>query len=297
MLRTVVPGCSVARSAWEQPVVRVEDRLVACGGEGAEQACLFGGRIGEDRKRLRCMGRHYHALEAPNGAVAECELGVILQTADRTHGRLQVDRGIDVTEQRVDVGPAAAGHCAPPSPSQAQQAVGAEERDTGLRRDCERISGSRRPERGRHGDEVVPAERPGVALVVQKLRQGLARDVRTPGGAEEAQDLAPEPAGPPRPPARPGNAARTLARERHLRWTTADAELGEQSGEERIVGLVVDDEARVHRRRADGHRANVPSGSPGRLEELDARAARERVRRAEPGDPRSDHGHRHRASR
>ena len=72
-----------------------------------------------------------------------------------------------------------------------------------------------------------------------------------------------------------------------------DAELAEEPDEVRVGVLVVDDEAGVERQRPsrdhvlDGVR--VAPGAVVALEELDLVALRERVRRSEAGDARSDH--------
>src|SRR5207249_2072298 len=81
--------------------------------------------------------------------------------------------------------------------------------------------------------------------------------------------------------------------ERHLRGLRTDAELAEQATEQRVVPLVVDEEARVQREPVAGERVRVAAGKRRALEDLDLVRLPEHVGRGEPGDPCADDGDPH----
>ena len=127
---------------------------------------------------------------------------------------------------------------------------------------------------------------------------------RAPCGAEPAHDL-----GEQREEARvdcasglcertlPGPFEAALAaahRERHLGGLYPDTQFAEQPRQERVVGLVVDDEAGVERKAFVVHRAHVAPRRARALEDGDVVRAREHVGGPEAAHARSDDGDPHR---
>ena len=95
-------------------------------------------------------------------------------------------------------------------------------------------------------------------------------------------------------PSRPFEpAAPARHRERHLRLLGAHAELAEEAIEQRVVPVVVDEEARVEREAVVLDGVHVAAEPGVLLEDVHVVGARQDVRRAEPGHARSDHGDPH----
>ena len=163
--------------------------------------------------------------------------------------------------------------------------------------ELERAAGRSRPERRGERHEEVPAEALRVAVVVEVLAERL-RIVLGPRGAEPAADLPqqrdePGPGGVrglgERPPARVLESAVGAADgERHVRLVGLHVQLAEEPREERVVPLVVDEEARVERKPVVDDRVRVTSGAPVAFEHRDLVRPREQVGRTEAGDAAAD---------
>ena len=202
--------------------------------------------------------------------------------------------------ERAHVGVAAAGDVPPLVAPEAEHAVVVEEPDRRRGGVLERAARRRRPERGRQRNEKVPPEAAREASLVevasQRQRVVEIRE-RALCGQEPASDL-PEQREEPRvggatalrerPPARVLEAAGARDRERHLRRLGRDAELREESRQERVVAGVVDEEARVEREPVAPDRAGVTAGALVALEDLDVVRALEHVRGPQPGDAAAD---------
>ena len=82
-------------------------------------------------------------------------------------------------------------------------------------------------------------------------------------------------------------------REGHVGFLRPDPELAEETPEQRVVPLVVDEEARVEREAVDGDGVDVSAGPLFSLEDLDLVRAGEHVGGPEAGDAAAHHCHPH----
>ncbi len=280
--------------------------------EGAQQTRFIGGRRLEHGQRLiavRCDHDVVETLDPARGVEHLDAVGHaphLARAAPQTHA-VGVAGG-----EFLHIGAAAALHRAPQRPGEElQEAMVFEEPHEGAGGIVADRVRRRRPDRRRLRQQVVVLERLRIALRVQIVAQtdqvGIRRGDVDPGPAVEPQEVGrhgPEPRAEQvgGPGEQRGEVLGRIFRaplvqghgEGHVRRTGRHVQVFEQGGQVRIVGLVEDDEARVHRGDALGkagvHRVGVPAQPSVLLIDGDGVAFAEEPGRGHARYARPDHG-------
>ena len=274
----------------------------------AEQPTLVSARIGEERKRLIRMRRQHDLVEAAGLAVLGDDLDPRVVSPDRSHAQTEMNLAAQAFQHRGHVRVGAAFDGSPTVPPKAEHAVALEEADPVRGRKVESALRRARPERGRQRHQEVTAEASRVPALVDVRPEGSSleapvlerllrrsqpaddfRQEREEAGIREPPPLRERPATGPLE-----SAVAAAHRERHLRAAGRHAELAEQTAEDGVVGLVVDDEARVEREPAVPDGVYVTAGAVMLLEQLHLMSLGQHMRRPEPRHACTDDSYMHR---
>ncbi len=264
------------------------------------------------------MAGQHHLVEivAPAGRVDDLEVIRPAQhRLDRTAGaHLALEAFADALH--IDFG--AAGHGAPERPvMDREQAVIGKEAQKAAGREAEHVGQRRRPDRGRHRQQIVLAEGAAIAASCEEVAEAQASLLGgqpTPALGVEAQDVGQHPM-----EARPHQVAAlgeqspeggagifdTTAidadAERHVAGVAGHAQLLEQLAKIGIIALVEHDEAGVDRPvlalPPDARRIAVAAQPGFGLIERDVVALPQQPSRRQPGDAAADDCHPHSAPR
>ena len=254
------------------------------------------------------MRRQHDLVEAAGLAILGDDLHPRVVTPDRAHTQTEMNLAAQAFQQRghVRVGPAFDG---PPTvPPKTEHAVSLEEADPVRGWKVERTLRRARPERRRQRHQEVTAEASRVPALVDVRPESSPLEApvleRLLGGSQPTDDLREEreeacvPEAPSlreRPATGPLEPAVAAAhRERHLRAAGRHAELAEETTEDRVVGLVVHDEASVEREPPVSDGVYVTTRAVMPLEQLHVMSLGEHMRCPEPRHPSTDDRYTHR---
>ena len=286
----------------------MQHRLVLRIGERAEHALLGRARVGQEAERLVAVRRDHDLVVPPGRAVVGEDADAVGTPRDRAHaerrrGGVPPSRSA-IRSTYVRLPPTTVRQRKRPKPSMPwlsknliAYAAGNSSARPGAVDQSAEVSGTMKwfaePARVAALGEVTTE---CVRLVVVLLERAPRRPEPAADLGDERVEARPDEV----PPLRVGPPARVLeaagpARDRkgHVRLLRRDAELGEEPPEERVVGLVVDEEAGVEPEAPVRDRVRVAAGVVGALEDLHLVRARKQVGGSQAGDPGPDHGDSH----
>ena len=268
------PGAAAAR---HEARIRVQNREVAIGAEGAEQRALLGVGVAQHRQRLMRVRRDDDVIMHGRAAGDIDQPHMLAVTQDGDDLAPEMQRPRQALKEPADIAAGSAGHRAPDrTASRLQQAVIGTKAHEGGGGVIAHGSGRRRPDGCGHGHDVVALEGGAVPPMVEISAEAQPlgfHQPKVPGGLGiEAAEVAQH-----RPEARTdqvealseepaeigaGIFKTTIIhrhREGHLGRHRRHAEMPEQGGQIGIGLFIVDDETGVDAERAVGglHRDRV----------------------------------------